>query len=107
MLENVGFDNKSVMKVGFEPGTHKRVQVLADEKSKPFTSLFPIIDIRHGNNLTASKWSAEEFRDPKNAKGWEESKAWDILGWEYEAGSEEFDITRLKPTNNINLVAFK
>jgi len=32
----------------------------------------PIIDIRHGENLTASRWEKSEFRNQKYTKGWTE-----------------------------------
>jgi len=38
-----------------------------------YSSEFPNIDIRHDKNLTPSKWSVEDFRNKKYAKGWKES----------------------------------
>ena len=43
-------------------------------------SEFPNVDIRHGNNLTKSRWTKEEFRNKKYTKGWKESKT--IPGWD-------------------------
>lgn len=40
---------------------------------------YPNICIRHDANLTASKWSPDEFRNPKYAKGWR--TAIEIPGW--------------------------
>jgi hypothetical protein len=37
------------------------------------------LDIRHSKNLTRSKWSPEDFRNQKYAKGWRESDI--IPGW--------------------------
>lgn len=42
-------------------------------------SEFPNLDIRHDKNLTKSKWSPDEFRNKKYAKGWKESN--NIPGW--------------------------
>jgi len=44
-----------------------------------FQSEFPIVDIRHGNNFTASRWSIEEFRNKFNTEGWTEVN--DVEGW--------------------------
>ncbi len=50
-----------------------------------FNSAFPNIDIRHGKNMTKSKWSLDDFRDKSTSKGWIEGsietlsfKDWDI-----------------------------
>jgi hypothetical protein len=32
----------------------------------------PIIDIRHDNNMTANRWSKDQFRNQKNTEGWTE-----------------------------------
>lgn len=37
------------------------------------------VDIRHGKNLTKSKWKIEDFRNPRYAKGWKESDI--VPGW--------------------------
>lgn len=42
-------------------------------------SEFPNLDIRHSKTMTKSKWSPEEFRDPKYAQGWKEAS--EIPGW--------------------------
>lgn len=42
-------------------------------------SAFPNICIRHDQNLTKSKWSPEEFRNPAYAKGWKEAD--EVPGW--------------------------
>lgn len=78
-LEKEGFTSDTAHKVGFEPGTHKRVEFAGKYKVERFDSAFPIIDIRHGNNLTSSKWSQDEFRNAKNAQNWKETD--EIPGW--------------------------
>jgi hypothetical protein len=47
-------------------------------------SEYPNICIRHGQNLTKSKWSPDEFRNKRYAAGWRETHA--IPGW-YKDGS--------------------
>ena len=42
-------------------------------------SAWPNICIRHNANLTKSKWSPDEFRNPKYAQGWRTSHT--IPGW--------------------------
>lgn len=80
MLEEIGFTGENANKIGFEPGTHKRIKEFENEKAERFDSEFPLIDIRHTNNLTASKWSPDAFRNPKNAQGWTENDN-EIPGW--------------------------
>jgi len=41
------------------------------------------IDIRHENTITRSKWSIDEYRNKRYAKGWQESDS--VPGW-YEPG---------------------
>jgi|CXWL01.1.fsa_nt_gi glycosyltransferase involved in cell wall biosynthesis len=59
--------------MGFEPGTH-------DKRSEFWKSEFPIIDIRHGHNLTKNRWSIDEFRNKKSATNWTETDD-EIEGW--------------------------
>lgn len=78
-LTEIGFTGDNARKVGYEPGTHKRVNFSGDYKVERFDSEFPIIDIRHGANLTSSKWKQEDFRSQSNCKNWKET--YDIPGW--------------------------
>lgn len=66
-------------KMGFEPGTHNREERVDNYKAEKYHSEYPSLDIRHGNNLTASRWSKEQFRDQRNCRGWKETK--NIPGW--------------------------
>lgn len=66
-IEEKGFDGH------FEPGEK------LGEKSENYQSKVPNICIRHGKTLTKSKWSPDEFRNPKYAKGWKEAKK--VPGW--------------------------
>lgn len=38
-----------------------------------------LVCVRHNGNLTKSKWSVDEFRDPRYAKGWREAE--EVPGW--------------------------
>ena len=78
-LEKEGFSGANANKIGFEPGTHKRVPFVGNYKVERFDSKFPIIDIRHTNNLTSSKWTPDAFRSPKNARNWKKTD--EIPGW--------------------------
>jgi len=73
-VEKNGFSRK----IGFEPGTHKRIPKL-NGISDVWMSEFPNIDIRHNKNLTLSRWQKDQFRNQKYTKGWKESDI--ILGW--------------------------
>lgn len=45
-------------------------------------SEFPNIDIRHGKNLTKSKWSLADFRDKSSCVNWQETTIDKIVGWD-------------------------
>lgn len=74
-VEQDGFSRK----MGFEPGSHKRPERVDDYPSGIWWSKVPNIDIRHGHNLTQSRWSPEQFRDQRNCEGWTESDR--VPGW--------------------------
>lgn len=70
---------KFVRKIGFEPGTHNRPERVDDYKAESYESEQPNVDIRHGGNATATRWSPEQFVNKKFTEGWTESK--EIPGW--------------------------
>lgn len=78
MVQNYGFTRK----MGYEPGTHNREERVDDYSSETYSAQYPNLDIRHGNNLTQSRWSRDEFRNAKYTEGWQESRIEDIKGWE-------------------------
>lgn len=80
LVEQNGFTRK----MGFEPGSHNRSERVDDVKSDSFLSAFPNLDIRHGSNLTQTRWSREQFRDQRNCQNWQESEK--IVGWGKVAG---------------------
>lgn len=66
--------------LGFEPGTQKRVAEFNSDKSEIWWSEYPSIDIRHGKNLTRSRWKPEDFRNGiRSCPNWVESD--EIKGW--------------------------
>jgi hypothetical protein len=71
--------NKVVRRMGFEPGTHNRKERVDDYKAQAWRSKFPNVDLRHGNNLTPSRWKKEEFRNQRYTKGWKEAE--EVPGW--------------------------
>ena len=81
IVERDGFTRR----MGFEPGTHRRKERVDDVRSKTWESEFPNLDIRHGGNLTEARWSPEEYRDKRFAKGWQESQIDALPGWEKTA----------------------
>jgi glycosyltransferase involved in cell wall biosynthesis len=66
-------------KIGFEPGGHQFPRGIDNYKLAVWWSEFPCIDIRHGKNLTASRWTKEEFRNKRNLHSWTESDS--VPGW--------------------------
>ena len=59
----------------FEPGGRDK------NKYEVWKSKYPNIDIRHGGNLTKSKWSIKDFRDKSTCVNWREGNIKDIEGW--------------------------
>ena len=59
--------------MGFEPG--RRDPVL----TQPWKTKIPLIDIKHGGNLSFDKWKIEHFRDKSTAKNF--TSGWEIPHW--------------------------
>ncbi len=60
----------------YEPGLKQSVGC---QNVENHLSMYPNLCIRHDKNLTKSKWSPGEFRNPKYAKGWQE--AYEVIVW--------------------------
>ena len=67
-VETEGYSNQ----MGYEPGTHNRAGRVDDFKAESWMSVFPNIDIRHNNNMTATRWKKEQFRNKIFTAGWKE-----------------------------------
>ena len=67
-IEKEGFNKH------YEPGPK-----LGNYQTANWQSTYPNVDIRHRNTLTASKWSPDEFRNKRYAKGWKEADR--VEGW--------------------------
>lgn len=80
-LKSHNFEHKYISLAGFEPGTRNRVPELSGYKAERFDSKLPCLDIRHGANLTASRWKKEQFRNQRNCPNWQETYLKDIQGW--------------------------
>lgn len=68
--------------MGFEPGTHNRAARVDDHGSEAWESEGPNLDLRHGGNLTPSRWKPEQFRNRRYTAGWQECHASEIPGWD-------------------------
>jgi hypothetical protein len=69
---------EGIHRLGFEPGSHNRIDKIDDVLAEGYRSKVPNVDIRHKNNFTQSRWSKEEFRRPSSYQGWKES---DRIPW--------------------------
>jgi len=65
--------------MGFEPGTHRTPRGIDDVPSDEWRSAVPNVDIRHGFNLTPSRWRQDQFRNPNACLGWTEAD--EVPGW--------------------------
>ena len=79
-VEREGFTRS----MGFEPGTHRTPRGIDDNPSGEWYSAVPNIDVRHGHNLTPSRWRQDQFRNPRSCRGWIE--AGEVPGWGVTAG---------------------
>ncbi len=61
----------------FEPG--QAHQTVGSHLIENRQSEYPNLCIRHSGNLTASKWSPDEYRNKKYTAGWREAD--EVLGW--------------------------
>jgi len=68
LVKEVGFSTR----IGYEPGTHNRAERVDDYKYDVFWTSEPLVDIRHGSNLSPSRWRQDQFRNKKNLRGWTE-----------------------------------
>lgn len=64
---------------GFEPGTNAWSRSLDGLEAATWMAAYPNLDIRHGRNLTKTRWSVAEFRDKRTCQGWTESDT--VPGW--------------------------
>lgn len=69
-IEQEGFNRH------YEPGSK---QTVGAQRVESWMSEFPNIDIRHDKTITRSKWSPDEFRNKKYAKGWKTAS--EVMGW--------------------------
>lgn len=88
-IERDGFS----MRMGFEPGCNRRKERIDQFPAERFRSEFPCLDIRHDKNLTASRWSKEQFRDQRNCQGWKELWLSVIPGWDFSDDAFRFCIS--------------
>jgi hypothetical protein len=57
---------------GYEPGVREGLAV-------GWRARRPYVDVRHGQNLTASRWAPEQFRDKTTCENWKEADG--VPGW--------------------------
>jgi hypothetical protein len=69
ICEERGFSRK----MGFEPGTHGRPERVDDLRCDTWMGEHPNLDLRHGDNLTQTRWRREEFRNQRFTRGWTEA----------------------------------
>lgn len=60
------------MEMGYEPASHNRAARVDDLQSGTWRSPMPNYDIKHGGNLSPSKWTLADFRNAP--QGWQEAE---------------------------------
>lgn len=69
------------MAMGYEPGSHNRAERVDNLQSDVWRSELPNLDIKHGGNLSPTKWALSDFRTAPT--GWQEREfapGWEALG---------------------------
>lgn len=66
-------------RMGFEPGCHQYPRGVDHYSAERWMSSIPNIDVRHGSNLTQSRWRKDQFRSQKSCQGW--TLADEVPGW--------------------------
>ena len=66
-VEEEGFTRR----LGFEPGNHKKPRGACNFKSESFFTEKPLVDIRHGQNVSGVRFRKDQFR--RKPKNWGES----------------------------------
>lgn len=95
--------NEGVSKyMGYEPGLHSYPRGVDNYKVKSWRSEYPNLDLRHSNNLTKSRWKKDDFKDKKYTKGWTESTADKISGWNWVIDQFEQQKSEVKTVNAKN-----
>jgi glycosyltransferase involved in cell wall biosynthesis len=65
-VEREGYSNR----MGYEPGIRKYPRGIDNFIAESFFSEFPNVDIRHGGNLTLSRWHQDQFKDKSTCTEW-------------------------------------
>lgn len=78
--------------MGFEPGCHKPPRGVDTYSAERWMSAFPNVDLRHGQNLTQTRWDPKEFRNSKACEGWklvDEVPGWGVCKGRFDAFLKE------------------
>ena len=67
-VETSGYDHSR----GYEPGVKEGLAL-------GYRAKVPYVDVRHGKNLTASRWHPDQFHDKRTCQDWHEADA--VPGW--------------------------
>lgn len=81
--------------MGYEPGCHRPPRGIDDHPAERWMSAHPNIDIRHGGNLTKSRWSQDQFRNKNSCLGWQ--MADEVPGWGKTKGRFEDFLKEVLP----------
>ena len=65
--------------MGFEPGCHSEPRGVDNYPAATWMAAHPNVDIRHGQNLTPSRFSRDQFRNQRSCQGW--TMADEVPGW--------------------------
>jgi hypothetical protein len=75
LVERHGYDHA----MGYEPGCHQPPRGVDAYPAIRWMSRVPNVDIRHGCNLTKTRWDPAEFRDKTTCLGW--TLVDEVPGW--------------------------
>lgn len=87
-IKRIESEGKFNLRIGYEPGCHRPPRGIDNYPATRWMAEYPNVDIRHDHNITKTRWSQNEFRNPRACEGWQ--LASEIPGWGYTLG--RFDV---------------
>ena len=79
--------------MGYEPGTNKWSRSIDPHGAETWWAAVPNIDIRHGKNLSKTRWDPSEFRNKSTCQGWRSGDG--VPGWGQTRGRFDEFLTEL------------
>jgi predicted O-methyltransferase YrrM len=94
-------DGRYSHSMGYEPMVYQKIQWENMYTYEIFKTASPVIDIKHGKNLTEARWTKDLFQ--RKPTGWEEGTIDTIPGWDNVRDLLPASLQRQQKNMNINI----